>query len=213
MGRTPKVVEDRRDQILEAALTVFADKGFDRATNKDIAREAGITAGLIYHYFKSKKEVLLEAMEKYSPLKVIRSITPEMLEMKPEEFLRIVVQEVLAVLENGKFIAMIKVFLPEAMHNGVLAPVVFGAMKEATSFLEGLFQGQNEGWPADKRRRRAHESPASGRPDGSRSSPHGHSRPDGAEVLQGADRPKRCRNDSQGVAAEMRKLRHFVVHY
>lgn len=142
MGRTPKVVEDRRDQILEAALTVFADKGFDRATNKDIAREAGITAGLIYHYFKSKKEVLLEAMEKYSPLKVIRSITPEMLEMKPEEFLRIVVQEVLAVLENGKFIAMIKVFLPEAMHNGVLAPVVFGAMKEATSFLEGYFKAR-----------------------------------------------------------------------
>ncbi len=142
MGRTPKVVEDRRDQILEAALTVFADKGFDRATNKDIAREAGITAGLIYHYFKSKKEVLLEAMEKYSPLKVIRSVTPEMLEMKPEEFLRIVVQEVLAVLENGKFIAMIKVFLPEAMHNGVLAPVVFGAMKEATSFLEGYFKAR-----------------------------------------------------------------------
>ena len=142
MGRTPKVVEDRRDQILEAALTVFADKGFDRATNKDIAREAGITAGLIYHYFKSKKEVLLEAMEKYSPLKVIRSVTPEMLEMKPEEFLRIVVQEVLAVLENGKFIDMIKVFLPEAMHNGALAPVVFGAMKEATSFLEGYFKAR-----------------------------------------------------------------------
>ncbi|MGA2764408.1 MAG: TetR/AcrR family transcriptional regulator [Spirochaetia bacterium] len=142
MGRTPKVVEDRRDQILEAALTVFADKGFDRATNKDIAREAGITPGLIYHYFKSKKEVLLEAMEKYSPLKVIRSVTPEMLEMRPEAFLRIVVQEVLAVLENEKFIAMIKVFLPEAMHNGVLAPVVFGAMKEATSFLEGYFKAR-----------------------------------------------------------------------
>ena len=140
MGRTPKMVEDRRDQILEAALEVFAEKGFDRATNKDIARAAGITPGLIYHYFKSKKEVLLEAVEKYSPLRVIRSVTPAMRAMPPEAFLRSVVQEVLSVLESEKFVAMLKVFLPEAMHKGVLAPAVFSAMKEATSFLAGFLR-------------------------------------------------------------------------
>ncbi len=152
MGRKPKVVEDRREQILEAALEVFAEKGFDRATNKDIARAAGITSGLIYHYFRSKKEVLLEAMEKHSPLKVIRSVTPAMRTMPPEAFLRMVVQEVLSVLETEKFVAMIKVFLPEAMHKGVLAPAVFSAMKEATSFLEGYFQDKmkaGELLPAD----------------------------------------------------------------
>ncbi len=140
MGRTPGVVEDRREQILEAALEVFADKGFDRATNKDIARRAGITPGLIYHYFKSKQTVLLEAIEKYSPLKVIRSVTPEMLEMPPEDFLSYVLREVLAMIESEKFIAMIKVFLPEAMHRGMLAPAVFSAMREATSFLAGYFR-------------------------------------------------------------------------
>ncbi len=140
MGRTPRVVEDRRDQILEAALEVFADKGFDRATNKDIARAAGITPGLIYHYFKSKQDLLLVAIEKHSPLKVIRSITPAMLKMPPEAFLRLVVREVLVVLENKRFITMIKVFLPEAMHEGILAPAVFSAMNEATSYLEGYFR-------------------------------------------------------------------------
>ncbi len=144
MGRKPKVVKDRREQILEAALEVFAAKGFDRATNKDIARAAGITPGLIYHYFKSKKEVLLDAMGKYSPLKVIRSITPAMLEMPPEAFLRLIVQEVLTVLETEKFIAMIKVFLPEAMHKGVIAPAVFSAMMEATTFLEGYLKRKME---------------------------------------------------------------------
>jgi AcrR family transcriptional regulator len=47
MPRTPKVVEDRREQIIDAAMRVFAQKGFSGATNKDIAHEAGITPGLI----------------------------------------------------------------------------------------------------------------------------------------------------------------------
>src|SRR5436190_1207531 len=54
MARTPKVVEDRREQIIDAAMHVFAQKGFTKATNKDIAHEAGITPGLIYYYFESK---------------------------------------------------------------------------------------------------------------------------------------------------------------
>ena len=55
MPRTVKTVENRREQIMESALRVFAKKGFTGASNKDIAREAGITPGLIYHYFESKE--------------------------------------------------------------------------------------------------------------------------------------------------------------
>ena len=144
MGRTPAIVDDRRDQILGAALRVFAEKGFDRATNKDIARAAGITPGLIYHYFKSKKDVLLEAIERHSPLTVIRSATPEMLDAPPEQFLRNFVSEALAVLEDEKFVALLKVFLPEAMHHGNLSPFVFSAMTEATSFLESYLKRKME---------------------------------------------------------------------
>ena len=63
MARTPKVVEDRRDQIIDAAMQVFAQKGFTRATNKDIAREAGITPGLIYYYFENKEALLTAILE------------------------------------------------------------------------------------------------------------------------------------------------------
>ncbi len=142
MGRTSKVVEDRRGQILEAALKVFADKGFDRATNKDIARAAGITPGLIYHYFKSKRDLLLKAVEIHSPLKVFRSITPAMLEMEPKAFLTSMLRKVLAVLESAEFVAMIRVFLPEAMRKGALAPPVFAAIGEATAFLERYFKAK-----------------------------------------------------------------------
>ena len=49
---------DRRRQILDAAVKVFARNGFHRARVGDIAEEAGIAYGLVYHYFKSKEELL-----------------------------------------------------------------------------------------------------------------------------------------------------------
>ena len=49
---------DRRRQILDAAVHVFARKGFHAARVGDIAEEAGIAYGLVYHYFKSKDELL-----------------------------------------------------------------------------------------------------------------------------------------------------------
>src|SRR5215471_19932551 len=53
------LVTARRNQILDAASQIFAEKGFHRATIKDIARVAGIADGTIYTYFASKTEVLL----------------------------------------------------------------------------------------------------------------------------------------------------------
>jgi TetR/AcrR family fatty acid metabolism transcriptional regulator len=49
---------DRRGQLLEAAVRVFAAKGFRAARVGDIAVEAGVAHGLLYHYFSSKDEVL-----------------------------------------------------------------------------------------------------------------------------------------------------------
>src|SRR6266704_6227938 len=58
------LVSARRNQILDAATTVFAEKGFYRATIKDIARQAGIANGTIYTYFASKTEVLLAILNR-----------------------------------------------------------------------------------------------------------------------------------------------------
>jgi AcrR family transcriptional regulator len=53
--------EDRRRLILEAAVHVFAHKGYHAARVGDIAEEAGVAHGLLYHYFPSK-EALLETI-------------------------------------------------------------------------------------------------------------------------------------------------------
>ena len=50
--------EEKRRLILEAAVRVFAHKGFHTSRVGDIAEEAGVAHGLLYHYFASKDEVL-----------------------------------------------------------------------------------------------------------------------------------------------------------
>lgn len=60
----------RRDQILRAAGRVFAKKGFTATKIADIATEAGLSHGLLYHYFRSKEAVyaaLLEEMVEQKP--------------------------------------------------------------------------------------------------------------------------------------------------
>jgi AcrR family transcriptional regulator len=50
--------EDKRRLLLDAAVRVFARKGYHAARVGDIAEEAGVAYGLLYHYFESKEDVL-----------------------------------------------------------------------------------------------------------------------------------------------------------
>jgi AcrR family transcriptional regulator len=55
---TPKA-RRTRERILEAALALFADRGYEATTMRDVAREAGASLGLAYRYFASKEEFAL----------------------------------------------------------------------------------------------------------------------------------------------------------
>jgi AcrR family transcriptional regulator len=56
--------EQRRSAILEAAADIFAQKGYHRATIKEIAAAVGIAPGTIYLYFKDKRDLLLSIAER-----------------------------------------------------------------------------------------------------------------------------------------------------
>lgn len=55
-----QVKDDRRRQILLSALQVFVRKGFSATKMSDIATDAGISYGLLYHYFQSKNQIYAE---------------------------------------------------------------------------------------------------------------------------------------------------------
>ncbi len=50
--------QEKRRTILNAAVRVFSQKGFHRCRISDIATEAGVAYGLVYHYFENKEEIL-----------------------------------------------------------------------------------------------------------------------------------------------------------
>jgi TetR/AcrR family transcriptional regulator, fatty acid metabolism regulator protein len=58
------VVRARREQILGAATRVFAEKGFSRATTREVAWAAGVSEGTIYNYFEDKDALLLAILDR-----------------------------------------------------------------------------------------------------------------------------------------------------
>jgi len=77
MNRRDTVVSpkrDRREDILQASLKLFAEKGFHGTSMRDIARAADITEGLIYHYFTNKRDLFTAIIEEHSFLPLLRSL-------------------------------------------------------------------------------------------------------------------------------------------
>ena len=64
----------RREQLLEVGLRLFAQRGFGATTIADIASEAGIAHGLVYHYFASKDELLSAILGRFSFLTDLREL-------------------------------------------------------------------------------------------------------------------------------------------
>jgi AcrR family transcriptional regulator len=58
-----KLVEQRRAQILRAAVKLFSEKGYYITTVQQIARKAGVSTGLIYQYFGDKDDILFLALK------------------------------------------------------------------------------------------------------------------------------------------------------
>jgi|GEM_PF-280276 len=63
-NRRKKQAEESRRKLLETAIRLFDERGYDRVTISDICREAGLSVGAFYHHFRSKDQILLE---KYLP--------------------------------------------------------------------------------------------------------------------------------------------------
>lgn len=54
-----KLDSEKQDRIVKAVMKEFAQKGYDRASTNEMVKEAGISKGLLFHYFKNKKQLYL----------------------------------------------------------------------------------------------------------------------------------------------------------
>lgn len=65
MARISKPPEERRKEILDAAMELFTERGYESTSMADIARRLGVVQGLCYRYFDSKQKLFEEAMDQY----------------------------------------------------------------------------------------------------------------------------------------------------
>lgn len=125
-SRDKQDFEDRRQQIIDGALQVFAHKGFEKATNKDIAEAAGIgSPGLIYHYFKDKSDLFRQVVEQRMPLlQLLIHNDADIMNKPPREVLLVFGKAFLRVAENPTSIALFKLILGEAMRQPIVAELL-----------------------------------------------------------------------------------------
>lgn len=110
--------ELRRDQVLEAATKVFAEKGFHKATIKQIAGEAGVADGTIYNYFADKTDLLLGLLDRINETNQRQEHFMEAGEGDFEAFFRTYLEHRMNVLKDN--LALFQAILPEVMVNGPL---------------------------------------------------------------------------------------------
>lgn len=127
-----KPTEDKRDAIFRATLKLIAEQGFHGTPMSQIAREAGISVGIIYHYFANKTELLNEL---YRHIKsscaavVLRSLRED--GPAEDEIKRIFIHIFTYYIEHGDELSFAEQYensplIGEATHeqaSGLLAPV------------------------------------------------------------------------------------------
>lgn len=65
LGVSDKKRQFRKEQLLDIATHLFSQYGLEGTTTKDIAKAAGVSSGLLYHYYKSKEELLLDVVMRF----------------------------------------------------------------------------------------------------------------------------------------------------
>jgi AcrR family transcriptional regulator len=122
--RDPNDFESRRRQIIDGALQVFSSKGFEKATNKDIARAAKIgSPGLIYHYFKDKRDLFQQVVQEHAAVLQLLSQSDALMDLPPREALTRFGAAFVATTENRTAMAMTKLLLSEAVRHPAVAEV------------------------------------------------------------------------------------------
>lgn len=105
--------QERRNQLIETALALFAEKGTENTTIKDIAEAAGVAQGLLYHYYRSKDDLLWAIVGKYNPVLEMSQIFSTAADRPARDVLREVATRAYTLLTERAGVA--RVVLREAL--------------------------------------------------------------------------------------------------
>ena len=130
--REPKT-ELRRNQLIDTALEVFAQKGFAETTVKELAEAAGVAQGLLYHYFKSKDDLLEAVIERHSFLPQLRHILASPNQRPAKEVLSEVANGLYTLLDQKQ--DLVRILLHESRTNPKVLEISHNLHQEVLQLL------------------------------------------------------------------------------
>ena len=125
--------EERRNQLVDVSLRLFAEKGFERTTIKDISEVAGVAQGLIYHYFASKDELLFAAVDRHGFRPELRRILSASYERPAGEVLLEIATGFSALLMEKD--DLVRVFFRESQVNPEVGRRLANVVSEGVGLL------------------------------------------------------------------------------
>ena len=119
-------LEERRAQLLELGMKTFAERTYDEVSIDDLAREAGISKGLLYHYFPTKRDLYLAGLRRIADDLLARTDVSQRRDLAPIDRIRHGIDQYLS------FVADRARAYTSLMSGGI------GADPEVASIIEGV---------------------------------------------------------------------------
>jgi AcrR family transcriptional regulator len=145
-GRPPKAVAgDTKAALAEAALRLFAEKGYAGTSVRAIAREVGLSESVLYAHFDSKRAIFDAAFQKLGPASTLSlpgKVDPALVDADPKAFVRALVATVVDAWETPEARQLISLMVRDGL---VHDPALVAGILEAIDSLAGLFAHWIEG--------------------------------------------------------------------
>ena len=133
-----KTVEQRRQDILEAALKIFAQKGYNGSTTAEIACAAGVAEGTIFRHFTTKKDLLIAVLEP-KVLDGLIQLDKEHREDTPTEFFRHFLRNRLELVKENN--SLVRLMVAEAQYHSEVREALFrGILGQGISIIRPWFE-------------------------------------------------------------------------
>jgi AcrR family transcriptional regulator len=138
-----QLVEARRAQILDAAASVIAAKGFHRATTRDIAIAAGVAEGTIYNYFEGKDDLLISIVTRLADIDHLSVGLEEALRGDVKDFIIAMFRHRMQLIRKNH--EMIQAVLPEMLTHPALRERFYQQFLSRTTALLEQYVGARVG--------------------------------------------------------------------
>lgn len=141
------LIQERKTQILDAALKVFSKNGYHKTKVEDIAREIGIAKGTIYLYFRSKKRIFLALIDRFIVsqmehfIKVIEEVREKDIEER-EKLEEIMTAAYTLLAQQGRFLQIV-VYEGTELHKDI-AKKISRVLSKLGGISQDYFEDRKE---------------------------------------------------------------------